>query len=48
LGRKIEDSVVVAVDDEIFQDAYRCAAAAGERERVDPTDQGTVRWLLGD
>ena len=42
LGKQVEEGMAVAIDGEIFQDAYSRGAAAGERDRADPEDRRGV------
>ena len=47
LGKQVEDSMAVAIDGEIFQDAYARSAAAGERDRADPEDCRRLTGVRG-
>ena len=42
LGKQVEEGMAVAIDGEIYQDAYGAPLAAGQRDRADPEDRRRV------
>ena len=43
LGKQVEESMAVAIDGEIYQDAYAARAEAGQRDRADSEDRWRMR-----